>query len=300
MAAAKGPLASKTISINSALAALLVLWPGSADWIAHHPRGCLIALCAANILLRFVTHGRIQIEVPLMRKTLGILAIFLLTPSCAPMPVQTLDQNKFYKRDMKLTVDGIAREGVLVAPRAASHSFDIEARGKLDLFTMESCHREVSIEDAGDKGWFADRRHSHVDYRPVPGMEDTGSCVVRFGGYEQSGGRHSWAIIDFEDAETTLPAQMKCNGENYGSNGVTICQSKQGLLQQIQFPTPVVVTPTAACPLPPAADGKTFLFPMPARECVFNFLEVVRPGTPARQHRLTTIGYESILIRGGN
>ncbi len=216
------------------------------------------------------------------------------------MPVQEIDKTKFYKRDMLLTIDGTVREGVLVAPRLAQHSFDIKSRGNLDLFTMDSCHRELVIEEAGDKGWFADRRHAHVDYRPVRGIEDTGSCLVRFGGFEKAQGRHSWAVIDFEDAATTLPAQMKCNGEEFGSNGVTICQSREGLLQQIQFFGPVIVTPTIACPMPVPMDGKTFLFPIPRGECVYNFLEVVKPGLPAREHRLTTVGYNDVLIRGGN
>lgn len=233
-----------------------------------------------------------------MRKFFGIFALFLLATACAPMPMATTDANTFYKRDMWLSVDGIQREGVLVGARRASHHFDIQAKGKLDLFTLESCHRDISRENAGQSGLFGDKREVELDYAPVAGLEDTGSCVVRLGGYEKLGGRNSWGFVDFEDPGTTLPADVKCNGEHFGSNGVTVCQSKQGLLQQIQFPGPVVVTPSTACPLPPSQDGRTFLFPIAARECVYNFLEVVKPGTPARQHRLTTLGYEAILIRG--
>lgn len=224
------------------------------------------------------------------------LLVFLLLTSCAAIPNQALNTDTFYRRDMGLTVDGYQGTGTIVVPRAASHHVDIQSAGTLDLFTFETCHRENSIENAGDKGWFADRHHAAVDYVPIRGLEDTGSCVIRMGGYERTQGRHSWAMIDFEDAEDTLPADVKCNGEHWQSRGVTICQAKQGLIEQITFPVEVVISPTAQCPMPEPSDGKTFLFNMPARECVYAFTEVAPLGKQ-RRHRLTTVGYQSILIR---
>jgi len=215
--------------------------------------------------------------------------------SCASIPAaQKLDQNIFYKRDMLITVDGISREGVLVAPAASRHSFDVSAKGKLDLFTFETCHREETREKAGQGGLFSDKRRVQFSYIPSPGIETEGACPVKLGGYEQSGGRHSWAMIDFESADATLPARVKCNGENYSSRGVTICQSRVGLIQEIIFPAEVIVNPDPACPMERPKDLKAYRFSMPPRECVFNFMEKAEPH---REHRLTTVGYDGILVR---
>lgn len=218
----------------------------------------------------------------------------LLLAGCATGPLQALSPTTFYKRDMIVTVAGITREGVIVVPRDTSYDFQVQARGTLDLFTMDTCHREQVIANAGQSGLFGDKKLVEFSYAPVRGLETSGSCPMRLGGYEKIQGRHSWAIIDFEDPATVLPANIKCNGEQYQSNGVTICQSKIGLIEEIIFPVEVFVSPTDACPMPLPADSKTFLFPMPAHECVYNFLEKTGAN---RQHRLTTVGYESVLVR---
>lgn len=224
-------------------------------------------------------------------------AALAFATSCAPMPVQQVDKDKFYKRDMLLNVDGIEREGVMVVPSAAVHQFDVTLKGKADLFTLDSCHREISRENAGQGGLFGDRKRVTLDYRPVIGLEDTGSCVVRLGGYERTGGRHSWALIDFEDPKTTLPAKVKCNGEQFETNGVAVCQSKEGMIQEIGFQVEVNVVASPECPMPIPDDRKTFQFKIAPRECVYNFLEIA-PKEKRREHRLTTLGYSEILIRG--
>ncbi len=220
-----------------------------------------------------------------------ILPLLLALSGCASVP-QQLDQNIFYKRDMTLDVNGFQAEGALVVPRGTSYKFKIDAKGRLDLFTFETCHREESKENAGEGGLFGDRKHVEMEYIPNEGMEDRGSCVVRLGGYERDKGRHSWAIIDFEDPDTTLPALVRCNGSTWNSNGVTVCQSKEGLLQGMDFTVPVVVS--GSCAVPGANDEMIFRYSMPSRECVYEFMEKAEPH---RTHRLTTIGYQSVLVR---
>lgn len=222
-----------------------------------------------------------------------ILLLALLLSGCASVP-QTLNQNLFYKRDMDIEVNGFKGEGVLVVPLSEVYKFDITSSGKLDLFTFESCHREESKEKAGQGGLFGDRKRVKLDYKPNPGIEDQGGCPVRLGGYEQDKGRHSWAFIDFETKEAKLPAVVKCNGSTWNSRGVTVCQSKAGLLQEIDFPVEVIVNPDPGCPMERPADLKKYSFKISLRECVYNFME---KQAPHREHRLTTVGYESILIR---
>lgn len=217
---------------------------------------------------------------------------------CAQMPVQKVDKDLYYKRDMVISVNGLQFEGALVAPKAAKYLFDVQARGKLDLFTLETCHREIAQPNAGQSGLFGDKRRVTMDFVPVPGLEDVDSCVVRLGGFERDGGRHSWGIVDFEDDRHTLQAEVRCNGERYSANGVSICQAKKGLKQEIIFPVPVIYSADPGQPQcalgPRPADDRTFRFAMPKGECVHDFLE---DGPKRRRHRLTTAGYEAILVR---
>lgn len=223
----------------------------------------------------------------------GFLSVAALFSSCASVS-QKLDPGTFYKRDMIITVNGFKSEGVIVVPQSESYSLDIKAKGNLDLFTMESCHREESVEDAGEGGIFGDGHRVKRTYKPVAGIETGSSCPVRLGGYERTRGRNSWALIDFEGPDTNLPAVMKCNGNVWNSRGVTVCQSKAGLIEQIEFPTKVIVNPDPNCPIKRPADLMTYRFTMSPRECVFNFMEIA---IPHREHRLTTLGYQEILLR---
>lgn len=234
---------------------------------------------------------------------------FSLIASCASEPIQNLDPETLYKRDMVLRVDGQASEGAIVVPMKDVHTFHVQARGTLDLFTLTTCHRDWSKEKAWkippaifrgqdtqyrDPEWkrSLDENQVRFQLRLTP-VERSGGCLVELGGYDKNG-KHSWAMIDFLDAETTLPATVSCNGNQYRSGGVTICQSRKELVQLIQFDTEVEVSPDSECDTMDKKRGMLFSFDMPRGRCVYAFREVK---LPHRIHRLTTFGYESILIR---
>lgn len=183
-------------------------------------------------------------------------------------------------------MDGVTSDGVLVIPSAKRHDFKVVAKGPMSLYTFTSCHREVAIENMA--------KEAQGFFTPVPGIEDVGGCAVELGGYDKKNGKHSWGFVDFETSEANLPAVMKCNGEVVNSKGVSVCQSRAGLYQRIEFPVPVV-TATASCgKIIPKEEDKVLEFALPKGQCVF----AIREKGGGRMHRLTTIGYESILIRG--
>jgi hypothetical protein len=198
---------------------------------------------------------------------------------------QSLDPKAFYKRDMLVAMDGVSGEGVLVVPQGKRHDFSVIARAPMGLYTFNSCHREVALQNMPKTvaGYFV----------PKEGIEDQPGCMVEFGGYDSGSGQHSWALVDFEDTKTTLPHTMKCNGDVIASKGVTICQSRAGLIQQIEFPVKVVVAAEAGCQKLESADRQTFQFPISRGRCVYRFEEI----DGKRQARLTSVGYESILLR---
>lgn len=214
------------------------------------------------------------------------------------VPQQVLDPDVFYRRDMRLEINGVRGDGVLVVPENLVYAIDARLMGAADVFTMSSCHREMVFQEAGQNGFFGDKRRVKTSYIPVLGLEHGQYCPLHLSGLDRGRGRHSWAFVDFQGPGETLPAQVSCNGVAYPSQGVSACQSLQGLDQAITFPTPVVVgSPLGAgCPrLQVGVDAKTIHYRTPRAICVYTIGEAVRGG---RLHRLTTIGYDQVPVRG--
>lgn len=221
--------------------------------------------------------------------------------SCAAMPIQALQVGTAYKYDMLLSVNGHTGTGMLVVPKADPYAFDITAQGDLDLFTLESCHREQDTENAFKQVFLAKNHREYAfTYAPSPTIETEGACPVRLAGYTEKNGQSSWGFVDFEDPETTLPALVQCDGETpYESNGVSVCQSKVGTLQKITFPVRVMVFPDAGCNMPTPADNRSFFYTISKGFCVYSFVEIA-PKDKQHRHRLSTYGFEQIILHGKN
>jgi hypothetical protein len=218
----------------------------------------------------------------------------IILAGCASLPNQKLNPAVFYKRDVQLNINGENFVGVGVpAKDATGYKIKLKAAGKIDLLTITSCHRELTFEKPS-QGWFKDGRSFEYFYKPIPGVEDGRGCLLDIGAYEQGKGRHSWATIDFEDGFEQLPAILSCSGERKAVGPVSICQAKSGLFQTIEFKEKVKVAPSDECNVLKTKDELTYEFEMPTGECTFYF------GTKSKKyHRLTTHGYEEILIREG-
>lgn len=203
---------------------------------------------------------------------------------------------------MIITSEGQTSEGVMILPERLTYSFQVQAKGNLDLFTFETCHRVKTIERAWEgsskrRGFFSrtNKREVIIPYIPNPGIESGYlACPVRLGGYEKIKGRHSWGFVDFKSKYLTLQMKMKCAGKNTFEEGVAVCQSKAGTLQEITFPGPVFTSSKARCPRLRSEDMTTFRFPIPVGECIYRFRGNNLEG---KSLRLTTIGYQGILIR---
>ena len=219
--------------------------------------------------------------------------LFVIMTGCTSVP-QKLDEKTFYKRDMSLTVNGHQAEGVLVVPRAKEYIFEIQAKGKLDLFTFTTCHREQTKENAGERGWFADSKRRELTFRPVPLESEGVACPARLGGFERIKGRHSWGFVEFEHPSLVLPALVSCNGAQYNSRGVSACQAREGLLMEIRFPERVLWPDKNVCVKLESSDAQTFRFKVPRGECSIRF---VTERGEKKWHRLVIVGYEKILIR---
>lgn len=218
-----------------------------------------------------------------MKRGSIVLASLLLVTGCATTS-QVLDPGKFYKRDMQISIGDMSAVGVAVVPASAAYQLKLRSSGKLDLLTATTCHREIAVQGLSSN-------QGSIPYNPVAGIERDVYCPLELGGYDRTKGRHSWGIVDFETPDAKLPATLKCNGAVLESSGVSICQSHAGLVQRIEFKEAVRVAGNSACEMPKCM-GQVCDITLTLGECVYAF-----KGASGLVHRLTTIGYESILMR---
>ncbi len=235
-----------------------------------------------------------------------ILALLLLI-SCTALdtkPTQKLALETTYKRDMVVTVNGVTEEGVLVVPMRGMNEIKVQARGDLDMFSLQTCHREWAKEKAwnvtekiksGLFGWgsraITDKRKVEFVYSPVRGIEDMGACPLQLSGYAKAG-QHSWAFIDFKTDSFSLQGNLLCNGTTTIFDGVGACQARKGLIQVMSFRNEVFMSPDPGCEIGPTF-GKEFSFPINSGICVYR----IKDRMTGAIGKVTLIGYDSILIR---
>lgn len=227
------------------------------------------------------------------------LLISLFLSSCASFSIPTSSNsnpNAVYKYDLSLTVNGVAYNGVAVIPKAPKYTINIESRTDVDLFTITSCHRDDSALSVINVNWFHPKRGYTYTYNPVAGLEDQGSCLLRVGAYNKANGASGFGVLDFQTDMETMPAIVHCNGDMEPNEGVSVCQSRQGLIEMIEFPVQVQIDASHLDPKCQfsSADGKKWQFVMPLGECVIAFKEV----GGKRFHRLTTLGFSDIMMKG--
>ena len=290
----KSPLTSSTIWVNILFALLARFWPGAREFVCQDPQLTLELVAATNALLRLKTRQELDFKKTTFWVLLSVLAFLCL--ACGSVP-QRLDPNVFYKRDIKLTVNNADYEGISVLPAAHEYDILIEPKGgaNIDLLLITTCHREFSAEKS-TKGWslFGGKKTQFTyKYQPVEGLEDDGDCLMRINSFEKDKGRHAWALIAFQHSKYQLEGVLACNGEVKNNRGVSVCQSKRGLIQSIQFPEAVRwATPPEGCGVPVRRGTGLYELPISLGECIYT-----ADTKAGRMHRLVTVGYEGVLVR---
>lgn len=237
--------------------------------------------CFVNLFLRKVTSCRIG----------SALALMLLVSGCASVS-QQLDPGLFYKRDVTVGINGDEYEGVVTVPYAKSYQFTLQPRGEIDLMLIRTCHRTYSVEKVSS-GWFGKNKFAY-SYTPIPGIEDTRTCPIRLDAYESSKeGRHSWALVDFENPMYKVQSTLTCDGAVRRVNGVGTCQAKKETVQRLAFTEPVRFAP----PKPdscnkPIQRGSDYEFLVSLGECLYHY-----DTQDGRLGRLTIVGYDGVLVR---
>jgi hypothetical protein len=93
--------------------------------------------------------------------------------------------------------------------------------------------------------------------------------------------------FNFNCKEYKAKALNQCNGKTIQSDGVSMCQSKKGLIQLIEFENQM--KPQSNCEIH-SVDGKVFKYDITAGDCVFLFLG------KNKLHKLVTWGYEDFIL----
>lgn len=218
-------------------------------------------------------------------KLFALLLIFVVQ-GCA-MVAQNLDDTLFYRRDITLKINGVKASGATVVPEAPSYRIEGETKGTFDFLFVRSCHREYTAERQGDDFVYT--------YTPRAGIEDNRACPLEIRGVEKVKGRHSFGFVDFQNRRDRLDAVLECNGSRDQYAGVSVCQAPESLIQRIIFPVEVYAESIRPeCKMPEPKDLKNYEFKMPPKSCQVVFME---KASPHRTHRLTTLGYERVVIK---
>lgn len=229
--------------------------------------------------------------------------ICLTLVGCSSVP-QKLDPDKFYRRDLAFCEKSIGCfEGTAVLPFQKLYAFEIAPKGDavIDLLVLNTCHREESIERPQKssldsfKGFLGLKKEGfRVEYVPTLGVEDDGDCTVRISTFEKEKGRHAWSVVRLKHEKYALPATLYCNGQVKEEQGVSICQSKAGLSQRIQFQEPVMIEADKNCAVPKRVGEYLYEWPISLGECGYTIR-----GRSGMAHDLLAIGFEGLLVRHG-
>lgn len=288
----KRALKSKTI-VTLFLIAVGKLLPGGKEFIFENWELVVVIDFLIAVILRKLTKEPISFKMKDL--TLSVVLSTLLLASCAGIP-QKLDPEVFYKRDLPVCLKDVGCfEGAAVFPDQTTYEFDIAPKGEasIDLLLVNSCHREETFEKTATGWWiFKNKSRFKYYYSPVAGLEDTGDCSVRINTLEKTQGRHAWFVARFENKKYTLPASVFCNGEKKDFHGVSICQSKRGLIQRIKFNEPVMIEADPNCPMPKKAVDGAYEWNVSIGECGYSIIS-----GSGKKHDLLAIGYDGVLIR---
>lgn len=222
----------------------------------------------------------------------AVLSLFIgFLSSCSHTP-DIIDMSKLYRKDMSIEVNGLKGKGTLVVPQSNYYEFKIKGIANLDLFTISTCSREITQEEAGGTGWFTNKKKFEFKFEPLP-IEMQPGCPIRLSALTKSDPKHSWGYVDFQDNKHTLTATLQCNGRWIKSAGVSICQARKGLIQKISFQSETKVSQAGDCRFQTESDvSQAFEFTVSQGECVYLFKDT----KGERFHRLTTIGYDQIIL----
>lgn len=224
-----------------------------------------------------------ELDIPLSSaifNRMQVLLFFILSVLWSCSHSTSFSLEKLYRKDLVFSHNGTTHKGILVADNESSYHFRLLLPYKPRLVKVHSCHRELVFRNPG--------KYLDIDYRPETGIEDAiDPCFLEFASFSEDATNQT-ALIDFHRGEK-LAATLTCNGEKRLNEGVSICQSRMGLLQRIEFQTPVRAEALEGCTKLDQKKIQTFILPISPGLCLYYFFD------GKDYHKLVTIGYDDIV-----
>jgi hypothetical protein len=202
--------------------------------------------------------------------------------SCSNVGIEK-DPTKSYKLDLRVVTKDIDDYGMVVLPKRDNYNIKFESYAKIDLFMFQSCSREIVLEKVRNG---LSRKEVVVSYTPNE-LEKIAACSIAISALNEDR-HHSYAYIEFEDDDSTLPAVVLCGDSSKVYNGVSVCQSREGLFQKIKFAEKVQMNTDEGCKAY-TTDGKEYTIDVKLDYCLYVF-----KNEQDKYHRLTTYGYNAI------
>lgn len=208
-----------------------------------------------------------------------------------------------YRADLDLYVGGTKYRGLVATKVGESLDIGVVSPIAIDRVQVSSCARMdvCSLgEDCTDPrkgptnfniptGFFGAAGKS-MSYRFIPSeIERGGLCPVYFEVLAKQT-LVAWGYLGIRNDEA-LPAKLDCNGERWSFAGYSVCQTKSGKTQLLQFSKPVVDFETEEkCGLE-TKDNQRFTLKPKTGLCRATFYDGVN------WHTLNLFGYEKVLVR---
>ena len=208
------------------------------------------------------------------------LFLVAVITGCALTPgdFQKPNPESFYKRNLEFQIDSKDYIGHAVVPLKQAYKMKIDPSAKSEFARVNTCHRETVYEDPGYKFKF--------EYEPTA-IEMEPGCPMDVIALDTKR-EHQWAHIEFMLYEKIMMKTV-CNGVVSNQFGVSICQSRQGLAQQVV--APFKVKWKSNCAQLSTKDDVVFEYKAPR-----GFCQVLFYISGDIYHRHVIIGYDDILF----
>jgi len=194
-----------------------------------------------------------------------------------------------YKADIQITLGDRTFDGLAATKLDGPLTFTIESKVRLDRLEINSCSRHLVYEKV-DKNWFGGVGKKFTYTYTPNAIELDGPCPIFIQAFDRAG-LSAWGYIGLRTDET-LPAKVSCNGTNWTFSGFTVCQTKAGYIQAIQFDSEIKdFEADESCGLTRKSPGDFELKPA-LGFCYATFND------GSKWHRAVFLGYETVLTRG--
>jgi hypothetical protein len=225
-----------------------------------------------------------------------LLALLLGLLAACSTAQQKVDEGALYqyRADIDIAVDGRTFKGMGVTLLDRDKSITFTSRAPLDVITISSCHRQEVYEKEA-KDWKGDAGFVLPYVYDANDIEKDGVCPIYVKALSENG-LAAWGYLAFRSpSEAYFPAHIDCNGAGTTFAGVSVCQTKAGLRQRIEFDRDVKFTAEPACHID-ALSARAFDLSSDLGFCYATFIDEKTRSF----HYLILLGYDKVFVRGGN